>query len=169
MTTAPAETTAQRYERLDTEYYRLHRIHPDDRTSTDRARLVELRDALTRILAVPPVGYTLPKAAADLIPYARAHGWEGRAQWTPPGAVPVWVTVHIGRIRTATEQAALHLGTGDRWYYRLTWHSRDCPPGRVRRFGQGLAETPDRPATHDAPSLRRIRETITAHPGPVTP
>lgn len=167
MTTVQAETTTQRYERLDDEFYRLRRIHPEDRTDLDRQRLSATAAELAALLEEPPASYTFPKAAADLIDYARAHGWDGRAQWTPPGAVPVWVTVHIGRIRTAAEQDAAYLGTGDRWHYQLTWHSRGCRPGRVRRFG-GLAETPDRPAAHDAPSLQRIRETIATHPGPVT-
>lgn len=168
--TTTAETTGQRYDRLESEFHRLRCIVAADRTEADRTALQAVTAEFAALLEQPPPAYTLPASAADLISYALAHGWDGRAQWTPPGADPIWVTVHIGRHvteadRAAADRAREYLGDGPLWHYQLTWHSRGCPPGRVRRFG-GLAETPEHPATHDAPSLRAIREVIEQHPAP---
>ena len=166
--TTPAETPAARYARLYDHHYRLRRIHPEDRTPADYQAMATLADQLAEILATPPTGYTLPPAAQRLLDHAHTHGWQGHVQWYPPpgqdqDAEPL-VRVCVGRYCTETEQAEHHPGA--RWQYVLTWHSRDCPPGRLRRFGQGNAETPDQPATHAAPSIAAITNIITAHPGP---
>ena len=147
------------YEQLATEYQALRHIQPRDRTDKDRHRLTELTAELRALLATPPHGYTLPTTAADLITHAHAHGWDAWAQWAPDGGTSggPFVTVHTGRVRSAAD--------GDRWHYQITWHSRDCPPGRVRLFS-GLASTPDHPASHDAPSVKDIRAVITANPAP---
>lgn len=164
----PTETLAERYARLQDEHYHLRRIHRDQRTPADRTAMANLAEQLAAILATPPAGYTLPAAAQRLIDHATGHGWQALVQWYPaPGGdetAEPFVQVCVGRYLTATEQAAED-HRGPRWQYLLTWHSRGCPPGRLRRFGQGLAETPTHPATHDAPSLTAITNVITAHPG----
>lgn len=112
-----------------------------------------------------PDGYSLPKAAADLITHAHAYGWIAEAYWTPAdSAGDPFVQVQVGRLLTEAERKKYR---GPYWLYALTWHSRDCPPGRLRRFGTGTASTPDSPATHSAPSVKRIREIIAANPAPV--
>jgi hypothetical protein len=160
VTTEPAETTEQRYDRLATEYQRLRCIRPDERTDTDRARFTAVTVELLELAAIPPDGYTLPAAATSLIAHARTHRWDAWAQWTPDTGTSggPFVAVYLGRTRSAEP--------GDRWHYQLTWHSRGCPAGRVRRFGSGLAQTPDNPAAHHAPSMRAIREVIAQHPAP---
>ncbi|MFI8942688.1 hypothetical protein [Streptomyces syringium] len=111
-----------------------------------------------------PDGYSLPEAATALIAHARAYGWLAKAYWTPGDATSSpFVSVEVGRRLTEAEREQHR---GPHWLYRLTWHSRGCPPGRLRRFGSGLAATPDSPAPHPAPSVQRIREIITAHPAP---
>ncbi|MEW1547546.1 hypothetical protein [Streptomyces tsukubensis] len=119
----------------------------------------EVSRRLREILAVPPAGYALPSAAEALTACALANGWITLVQWTPPG----WedepsVRVHLAR------KAPPNRDSGLVWYYRLTWHSRGCQPGRVRLFGRGLAQTPDRPGEHDAPSLRALRAVIDQNP-----
>lgn len=166
--TTPAETPAARYARLYDQHYHYRRIRPEDRTPADYQAMAKLADQIAAILATPPAGYTLPAAAQRLIDHAHAHGWQGHIQWYPPpgqdqDAEPL-VRVCVGRYCTPTE----HDRSGTKWQYVLTWHSRDCPPGRLRLFGQGLAETPDHPATHGAPSITAITNIITAHPGSST-
>jgi hypothetical protein len=154
------ETPEQRYDRLSTEYRRLRHIHSDDRTDADRTRLVALTLELRKLLAVPPSGYTLPTTAADLIAHAHAHGWDAWAQWTSDTGTSggPFVTVHVGRRQSPA--------AGDFWRYELIWHSRGCPVGRVRRFGHGIAQTPDNPAPRGTPSVRSIRQVIAQHPAP---
>lgn len=74
------------------------------------------------------------------------------------------------RLRSVTEKLREILATPPAGYtlHRLSWHSRGCPPGRLRLYGV-TATTPDHPTWHDGPSLRAIREVITAHPATPTP
>lgn len=169
-------TTEAQEKALRQEYDRLYDEHGDlqaqgrkdgrlDPEAAERYRQVKTR--LREILATPPAGYQLPKPAADLVAHAEAHGWLALVQWTPP----CWhsephVEVQVGRKLTADE-AAEH--RSDTFVYQLTWHSRDCAPGGLRRFGRILARTPDRPGWHDAPSIKAIRAAIEASPAPGTP
>lgn len=156
------ETDVQRLDQLDRELHSLRRIHPEERTDEQRERMRAVAKELTELLSIPPAGYSLPKAAEDLMSYAQAHGWSTEALWTALGydGEPS-VRVRVGRQLTGEERDEHR---GDRWVYELTWHSRDCAPGKVRRFGQGTAVTPDDPATRGCPSLKAIREVIAAHP-----
>jgi hypothetical protein len=156
---------AARYARLDAEFSALQRIHPDQRTAEQAARGAAVLAELLEIVATPPPGYGLPALAAGLVAHAEAHGWQTLVQWTRPDydGEP-FVTVQVGRALTAEEREHHH---GDRWTYRLTWHSRGCPPGRVRLFGQGSAITPDEPSGRSpAPSVKAVRAVIEAHPAP---
>lgn len=159
------ETSAQRYERLAGEQYQLHRIEPEKRTPEQAARVSAVRSELLEIVATAPDGYCLPKLADDLVTLAQAHGWQTLAQWTPPGySGEPYVTVQVGRLISPAERESYR---GDRWAYKLTWHSRNCPAGKVRLFGQGTAVTPDDPSGRaGAPSVRAIRAVIAAHPAP---
>ncbi|KUN16472.1 hypothetical protein AQJ23_45180 [Streptomyces antibioticus] len=160
------ETDVQRYDRLSTEFRSLRRVHPDERTDEQRERMRDVARELTELLSLPPAGYSLPKAAADLMAYAKAHGWSTEALWTALGyGGEPFVNVRVGRLLTGEERDGHR---GDRWVYELTWHSRDCAPGKVRRFGQGTAVTPDEPATRGCPSLKAIRAIIAANPRDVT-
>jgi hypothetical protein len=166
MTNQTTETPEQEYERLSVEFERLRRVHPDERTDEQRAELRSTNNRLVELLSVPPEGYSLPKAVTDLISYAESHGWRTSALWTALGydGEP-YVKVDIGRLVPADERDEYR---GDRWVYSLTWHSRDCAPGKVRRFGQGTAVTPDNPATRGAPSVKAIKAVIAGNPAPVS-
>lgn len=163
MTTPAAETLADEYQRLSCERYELSkaaRVDQRDSGVVDRLRAIAVR--LREIESTPPDGYDLPKIAAGLVTHAEAHGWRVRVQWTPPGYEDEpYVTVQVGRRVTRADGYA---GTGDRWAYALTWHSRGCQTGKARLFGSGVAVTPDHPAAHNAPSVKAIRGVITANP-----
>ncbi|MGA5130827.1 hypothetical protein ACPCTO_13560 [Streptomyces olivoreticuli] len=115
-----------------------------------------------------PDGYALPKAAADLVAHATAHGWLSRVGWAADISNAPLVHVAVGRRMTPDEQEqAEDRGEyGDRWCYELTWHSRDCAPGRLRLFGRPLAHTPEQPRWHDGPSVKGIRQVIADNPAP---
>lgn len=156
-----AETTVQRYERLSGELHSLKRIHPGERTEEQREEIRALNTQLTEILSVPPAGYSVPKTVSDLVTFAQERGWLTSTLWTEPGySGEPFLNVEIGRLVPVDERENYR---GDRWHYKFTWHSRDCAPGKVRRFGQGLATTPDSPATHAAPSLKALRAVIEAN------
>lgn len=94
----------------------------------------------------------LPKAARELVDLAESHGWQTLVQWQEDSGGAPFATVQVGR----------KLNDRECWHYRLTWHSRDTG---TLRYQRGVCRTPDRMAWHDAPSLTKIRETITHHPG----
>lgn len=117
--------------------------------------------------ATPPEGYAVPKIVTDLADYAKVHGWATAVQWYAPEPADdgePFVTVQVAR--KAVESDYTGFLRGPYWLYQLTWHSRGCEPGRVRKFGTGLAQTPNHPQWHDAPSVKRIREVIAANPTP---
>ncbi|MFK8850437.1 hypothetical protein [Streptomyces sp. Ac-502] len=70
---------------------------------------------------------------------------------------------------TEAEKGAADFYWSGIWLYELTYHSRGCPVGKVKRFGAGRGLTPDKaPGEHPpAPSLKAIRAVISAHPAPV--
>jgi hypothetical protein len=156
------ETPAQRYERLDAALCTLGKVHPNERTEEQREQLRELKASMEELLSTPPEGYAVPKAVTDLLAHATAHGWRTSAVWTALGYEgEPFLRVQVGRLVSEDDREDYR---GDRWVYSLTWHSRGCAQGKVKRFGQGTAVTPDQPATHYAPSVKAIRETIAAHP-----
>ncbi len=161
-----SETLRQEWDRLLNEKHGIVAAarKTGDASPEQKQRHREIQRRLAEIVAVPPEGYALPKIAADLTEFATERGWKTLVQWTEPGySGEPSVTVEVGRKLTPRE-AAQH--RTDTFHFKLTWHSRDCEPGRVKKFGSGLAKTPDRPQWHDAPSVRKIRETIAAHPEP---
>lgn len=154
------ETVRAEYERLNSEHRSLLRL--DNPTAEQTVRRDIVRARLLEIVAAPPAGYSTPPAALRLVEHARAHGWEVVAQWNPPGSdVEPQHHVEVGRVMRPGEVPDAR---GDSWRFRLTWHSRGCPPGRVRLFGRGCAITPTRPVWADAPSLKAIHAVICAHP-----
>lgn len=165
-TRAPSAAEYERLTREQTQLTRALREQGVNSAATAKLHAVTLR--LREIRATPPAGYTLPKAAADLVAHAEAHGWLTLVQWDPEpgyeGDCETFVTVQVGRRVVASDG---YVGPGDRWVYKLTWHSRDCLPGRLRRFGAGHAVTPDCPAGGCAPSVRGISAVISTHPGAV--
>lgn len=158
MATTTATDPHAEYSDLLAEHHTLRRTR--NRTPDQDARLAVVTARVMEIDATPPAGYTVPTAAAQLVEHARAHGWQTLAQWSPPSLDTVFYTVHVGRVLRDGE---IPDARGSVWKYKLTWHSRDCPPGRLRLIGRG-AETPERPMYHDAPSVRAIRAVITNHP-----
>jgi hypothetical protein len=169
MSTA-TETLEQEYDRLADEQAEISARRRTTGASSpeDVARYVVVTRRLREILTTPPTGYGLPKPLAELVAYAEAHGWLTLVQWTPPGwADEVFVKTQVGRRLTEAEQQAGDYYS-DRWLFELTYHSRDCAPGAVRKFGPGGGYTPDRRAAEraPAPSLKAIRAVIAAHPAP---
>lgn len=169
MTTATTETLEQEYDRLMATHGAIRSaaravggMNPEL-----RQQLRPIRARLAEIDATPPVGYQTPKAVTDLVDHAKSHGWLAQVQWTPPGqqSEPS-LRVQVGRKLTATEAAECR---SDTYLYQLTWNSRDCPAGKVKRFGTGLAQTPDQPQWHTAPSMKVIRAVIEQHPAPNLP
>lgn len=165
MTTA-TETLAQEYTRLAHEQAELSAAarkagaYPEG----DRQRFREISRRIREILAVPPEGYALPKLAVDLVAHAEAHGWVSLAQWTAPDYEgEPFVSVQVGRQLRDGEMPGAR---GDKWVYKLTWHSRDCAAGKVRLFRGSSAVTPDQPAYSDGPSVKAIRAVIEQHPAP---
>lgn len=162
--TTIAEPATAHYDRVSAEFAALRHVHPDERTDEQRQRLATLSVELSAILAQPPAGYELPRIATDLMAHAEAHGWTAGVQWTQPSySGEPFAVVEVGRKLDGLERDQHR---GDRWRYRLTWHSRDCVPGKVKLFRSGLARTPGNPADHDAPSVKTIRAVIEANPGP---
>ncbi|OEV13624.1 hypothetical protein [Streptomyces nanshensis] len=123
----------------------------------------ELAVAERKLAALTPEGWEVPKTVADLVAHAEAHGWRSSLAWNPrAGGEEMALAVLVGRDLTPEDEPA----RGTKWCYRLTWN---CVPGSARRAGTGVAQTPHRPQWHDAPSVRKIREVIHAHPGPGAP
>lgn len=106
----------------------------------------EIERLRARLVRYAPDGYDLPAPAAYLIRYAGEHGWQTDRVWndTEDGLVSVEIGVtSAGRM------------------YRLRWF---CDPGGTGRMARsGLARLPGRD-WHDAPSLKKIKEDIAAHP-----
>lgn len=122
---------------------------------------------LEAIMALAAPGYALPRAAGQLVSRAREYGWLSRVVWTSVRNGHVdepFVTVGLARVLTEAEQDS-GAYRGDRWRYRLTWHSCDCPVGRLRLFSS-LAWTPDHPGWGPGPSLKAVRAVMSAHPAP---
>ncbi|MFD4397232.1 hypothetical protein [Kitasatospora sp. NPDC058478] len=159
--TVRTPAVAARIEELFLAVHELRRIHPDNRTDADRRNHVEFIRELEPLLALPPAGYALPKAATRLIDHAKANGWKPYVQWFCQADDGPWVTVQVSRLLAPAEAAHRR---SNRWTYSISWHSRYCAPGRVRLFGRVLARTPDHPVTHYVPSLKAVRAVITANP-----
>lgn len=173
MAVAVTETLEQEYDRLLDERAAIIAAAKAVGSTSDQAReqMAAVMDRLREILTIPPDGYTLPAQATKLIAHAHAHGWQGEMQWTPPGWEredrEPFVLVKVGRWM---EPGELQYSRSNMWLYKLTWHSRGCPPGKLRLFGSGLCRTPEYPAaqTQPAPSVKAITAVITQHPGPDT-
>ncbi|MEU1074343.1 MULTISPECIES: hypothetical protein [unclassified Streptomyces] len=125
-----------------------------------RKELTELDRGEAMQTTQAPTGYAMPKAAADLVEHATAYGWKVKSVWGKDSGGAPFVTVMLGRLLTGPE---LTMWGGDRWEYRITWHGRGLPVGRLRLFG-GWAVTPESPATHNLPSVKAIREVVMSNP-----
>lgn len=106
----------------------------------------------TKLATYAPDGFTLPRAAADLLEHAAAYGWLTGRWWD------IAEDGIDGSVRVI-------LGTPDRTReYKLRWSVLAGGRGAGSLVGSsGLARLPRRP-WHDAPSLKKIREDIAAHP-----
>ncbi|MGW6789976.1 hypothetical protein [Streptomyces chartreusis] len=160
-----SETLLEEWERLLGERADIRSsVRTSEPSPEARERHREIQRRLTEIAAIPPDGYALPSLAAGLLEFAKAHGWVTAVQWTPPGyGGEPFVNVEVGR-KLGEAEAANH--RSDTFHFQLTWHSRDCEPGKLKKFGRILAKTPDNPQWHDAPSVKRVREIIHASPAP---
>jgi hypothetical protein len=163
VTTAVTETLEQEYSRLVGEQNELSAAARKNAgpSAEDRDRHREVTLRLRELLAIPPAGYALPAAAAGLVAHAEAHGWLTLVQWTSLGydGAP-FVTIQVGR---QLREGEMPDARGNKWIYKVTWHSYGCQPGKVRLFSSG-AETPGRPVYHDGPSVKAIRAVIEQHP-----
>jgi hypothetical protein len=118
----------------------------------------KLQRAAQKLAAVTPDGWEVPAAVASLVKHAKENGWRTALAWAPDGDFML-LSVAIGR--AVTEADGLSRGT--RWKYDLRW---SCSQGSASRTRAGLAQTPEHPQWHDAPSLKKIREVIAEHPAP---
>lgn len=111
----------------------------------------ELAKVKAELATHAPDGFTLPRAAADLLEHAAAYGWlTGRA----------WSVAEDG----IDGSVGVILGTPDRSReYKLRWAVLAGGAGSGSLVRSGLARLPRR-SWHDAPSLKKIREDIAAHP-----
>ena len=110
----------------------------------------ELAKVGGKLATYPPEGYTLPRAAAELIEHAKAHGWSTGRAWRINDDLD-GATVQV--LVTSSDSTRL---------YKLSW---SCDPGGAGRMTHsGLARLPLR-GWRDAPSLKKIREDIAAHSG----
>ncbi|WP_329492428.1 hypothetical protein OG618_37275 (plasmid) [Kitasatospora sp. NBC_01246] len=162
--TTPTPTPAHRTDAITAEITRLshqaavlRHIDPAERTDADRTRFAEITARLRALVAVPPPGYALPKAAADLIAYADARKWVADVHWFVTAGADPFVKVRVGRALSGAEAAGRR---GNAWTYALCWHARGCAPGRVRLFGPILATTPDNPAMHNVPTVAAVIRAI---------
>lgn len=121
-------------------------LTPAERQVRDRTR--RLLEA--GVVFTPPRGYTLPKAAANLLSHAEDHGWTVAQAWTP---YEDGFTLNV-RVSRAVDD-----GLG--WQFDLSWF---CAPGVARRTRFGLSRSPDRRGLYDTPSVKAIHGVITAHP-----
>lgn len=104
-----------------------------------------------RLAQYAPDGYTLPPAAADLVAHAKDHGWATRCLWS----VPENEDDHRG------VSVEVSVGTDTGWLFKINWGCETNGTGCRTRAG--LARAPRRD-WYDAPSLKKIKETITANP-----
>lgn len=96
----------------------------------------------------------LPRAARELIAHATENGWVVVVQHGTDTADHPYVTVSLGRRMPI-------------WHFRLTWHTRATGGGTYRLFSKIHRHVPLTGPGHgwrDSPSLRYVRETITANP-----
>ena len=161
--TTTTETLVEEYGRLTSEQAELSAAarKAGDSSPEDKQRFREITQRIRAIVATPPEGYELPKLAADLVAHAEMHGWMALVQWTPPGYEgEPYVTVQVGRL---LQDGEMPDARGNKWTYKLTWHSRGCMPGKVRLFGGSSAVTPEQPVYGNGPSVKAIRAVIAAH------
>ena len=103
--------------------------------------------------AVPPSGWDLPKPAVELLECADRNGWLSLTQWNDNSRGEPFVRITLKREVV-----------GERWVFdHLTWVASGKGASMALR-GRGLQSTPECPAWHDAPSLKKIRELIEANP-----
>lgn len=107
-----------------------------------------------------PEEYVIPKAAVRLMEHAEAHGWTVRSAWAADTGGSPHFTLALGRLLAGPELA---MWRGDRWEYRITWHSRGLPARCMRLFG-GWEITPGHPSASNLPSLTKVQEVISNHP-----
>ena len=107
----------------------------------------EIDDLRRQLAERRPDGYELPRAAADLIDFATAHGWKIAKLWyldeDGDGA-----SVKIG---------VAHTNESGQFLFKLTW---SCSPSGTARLGRyNLCRTPGLD-WYQAPSLVKIKEMI---------
>lgn len=164
--TTTTETLTQEYTRLVHEQAELSAAARKAGAYSEegKQRFREMSRRIREVLTVPPQGYGLPKLATELVAHAEAHGWVSLMQWTPPDYEgEPFVTVQVGR---QLRDGEMPDARGDKWIYKITWHSRGCVTGRVRLFGGTSAVTPESPAYSGGPSVKAIRAVIERHPAP---
>lgn len=110
------------------------------------ARDVTERRLRGGVVNVAPAGYTLPKPVAGLFAHAEANGWTTQQAWAP---------------RDDGFVLNLRVSRPGGWQYDLSYF---VAPGVTRKTSFGLSRTPDHRGLRDTPSLKAIRDVITANP-----
>ncbi|MFJ8041233.1 hypothetical protein ACIRBX_12075 [Kitasatospora sp. NPDC096147] len=141
----------------------LIRIPPARRTGLQKAELYDYRQKLRELLAIPAPGYELPLKAAELIEYARHHGWQATARWQYGPKVPEpFVTVGAARGPEPGPNPEPGWESRQGWELSYTWHSRGCGPGKLRLHGRGVLKVPGRPLGRGG-SVRDALDLINRH------
>lgn len=106
-----------------------------------------------------PTGCELPKPLASLVAFAEAHGWTVRQAWRPERdrETREWLAGEYN----VSVQVSRPADEGPGWRYDLSYY---VAPGVAKRTRGGLCRTPDRRGVYDTPSLKKIRDAITANP-----
>lgn len=107
----------------------------------------ELDQLRAKLATYTPEGFTVPKAAAELLALAEAHGWETRRAWS----------VREDDQMVASLNVALR---SKDWTFKLRWGVDAGAGGRLA--GRGLASGTMRGwrGWRDAPSLKKISSII---------
>jgi hypothetical protein len=123
----------------------------DNWKATAQRLEAELAKVKAELATHAPDGFTLPRAAADLLEHAAAYGWlTGRSWDIAEDGIDGSVSVALGHPDRTRE-------------YRLRWAVQAGGRGAGSLSGSGLARLP-RQGWRDAPSLKKIKDDMKAHP-----
>lgn len=111
-----------------------------------------------------PKGWSTPETAERLASLARSKGWYVEADWHTERGIVFVMT--LGRLLKEGENKT---AKGDRWLYKMVWVETP-PENRLTKHHSKMrievsrCFTPTTGCWQNAPSVRRIEETIKNNP-----